>query len=260
MKIAVLKISGKALDTFFANTNWNNQFDKLRKIYDGIVIVHGAGKNITDWSMALGHEVKFINGQRVTTKEVMDVVAAVQSGMLNSKIVSNLNTMGIKAIGLTGIDHGSFIAKQVDENLGYVGVPELIDSIDWIYELLKKKIVPVFSSICRDNKGNLINVNADIFTEVLAAALKADSVFFLSDIDGVILNGEIQNLINEHEIENGIQNGEIKDGMIPKLSSCVELLNKGINKVWIGSTIWENIFENVSNGKQNGTWIVQSSI
>lgn len=260
MKIAVIKISGKALDIFFDNNNWNFQLNRLKTIYDGVVIVHGAGKNISEWSEALGHKVKFINGQRVTTKEVMDVVAAVQSGIMNSKIVSNLNTVGIKSIGLTGIDHGSFIAKTFDKNLGYVGIPEVVDSIEWVFDLLKKKIIPVFSSICRDSEGNLINVNADIFTEVISTALKADSVFFLSDIAGVILNGAYQQHINESEIKMGIQTGEIKDGMIPKLKSCLELLNQGINKVWIGTTIWESIFENVSGSKQNGTWIVQSSI
>jgi len=260
MKIAVLKISGKALDNFFNNNDWNVHLKKLRTIYDGIVIVHGAGKNISEWSKALGHEVKFINGQRVTTKEIMDVVAAVQNGMLNSKIVSALNTIGIKSIGLSGIDHGSFIAKTFNENLGYVGIPKLVDSIEWIYDLLKKKAVPVFSSICRDSQGNLINVNADIFTEVLSSSLRADSVFFLSDVDGVIINGTVQRHINESEIKQGILKGEITEGMIPKLNSCMELLNKGINKVWIGSTIWGNIFENVSGSKQNGTWIVQSSL
>ncbi|MFA3783686.1 acetylglutamate kinase [Melioribacteraceae bacterium 4301-Me] len=259
MKIAVLKISGKSLETFFDSNRWETPLKKLRMVYDGIVIVHGAGKNITEWSKALGHEVKFINGQRVTSKEVMDVVAAVQSGLLNSKIVSKLNSIGIKAIGLTGIDRGSFVAKIIDKNLGYVGIPELVKPIDWIYDLLNEKVVPVFSSICRDKEGNLINVNADIFTEVLSTSLKAESVFFLSDINGVIINGAVQKYINEREIIEGISNGEITEGMIPKLNSCVELLNKGIKKVWIGSTNLESIFESVSNDQQVGTWIVQSS-
>ncbi len=259
MKLAVLKISGKSLETFFENNRWEAPLKKLRMVYDGVIIVHGAGKNITEWSKALGYEVKFVDGQRVTSKEVMDVVAAVQSGMLNTKMVSKLNSIGIKAIGLTGIDRGSFVAKVVDEKLGYVGVPEQVKPIDWIYNLINEKVVPVFSSICCDKDGNLINVNADIFTEVLAASLNAESVFFLSDINGVVINGSVQGYINDREILEGIINGEITDGMIPKLNSCVELLNKGIKKIWIGSSNLESIFENASNNQQAGTWIVQSS-
>jgi acetylglutamate kinase len=259
MKIAVLKISGKAIDSFFESDVWKSPLKKLRMVYDGVVIVHGGGKSITEWSKAMGHEVKFVGGQRVTSKEVMDVVAAVQTGILNSKIVSNLNSMGIKAAGLTGIDRGSFVVKDVNKELGYVGIPEQSGPIDWLHDMLDEKVVPVFSSMCRDEKGNLINVNADIFTEIISTSLAAESVFFLSDVCGVIINGSIQKYINDKEILEGINNGEITDGMIPKLNSCIELLNKGIKKIWIGSTNLESIFENVASGQETGTWIVQSS-
>ena len=101
-----------------------------------------------------------------------------------------------------------------------------------------------------------MNVNADIFTETLADALKADSVFFISDVEGVKINGEVMDTLTEGEIINGIVNGEITDGMIPKLNSSIDLLKKGINKVWIGSQII-----NLSSNKKeringNGTWIV----
>lgn len=259
MKIAVLKISGKAIDVFFNSEIWKHSINKLKNEYGGVLIVHGAGSNISQWSEALGHEVKFIDGQRVTTKEVMDVVAAVQTGVLNSKIVSRLNSFGLKAIGLTGIDRGSFIAEVKNEKLGYVGVPKQVDSVQWIKDLMKDDVIPVFSSICRDKEGNLINVNADIFTEVISTSLKAESVFFLSDVNGVVLKGSVQKSINDHQILEGIINGEITEGMIPKLNSCVELLNKGINKVWIGSTNLESIFESVSGSQATGTWIVQAS-
>lgn len=259
MKIAVLKISGKAVDVFFNSEIWKHSINKLNNEYGGVLIVHGAGSNISQWSEALGYEVKFVDGQRVTSREVMDVVAAVQTGILNSKIVSRLNSFGMKAMGLTGIDRGSFIAEVANEKLGYVGVPKQVDSVEWIKDLMKQNVIPVFSSICRDKEGNLINVNADIFTEVVSTALKAESVFFLSDVNGVVLKGSVQKKINNLQILEGIHSGEITAGMIPKLNSCVELLNKGINKVWIGSTNLESIFENVPNSKSAGTWIVQAS-
>ena len=258
MKTAVLKISGKALNHFLESDDWKNTLNNLYKVYDGLVIVHGAGKGISEWSEKLGHEVKFLNGQRISTKEVVDVVAAVQAGITNSKIVSRLNAFNFYATGLTGIDRGSFVAEIVDENLGFVGIPKQVKDVNWIFNLINENVVPVFSSLCRDVEGNLINVNADIFTELIAASINAESVFFMSDVSGVLLKGDYVSTINQSEILEGIDNGEITGGMIPKLKSCIELLNKGIKKIWIGSINMENIFDDTAN-KPAGTWIIQSS-
>lgn len=258
MKIAVLKISGKAIDGFINSSSWKESLIEIKKFYDGIVIVHGAGNDISQWSKALGHEVKFKNGQRVTSKEVMDVVAAVQSGLLNSKIVSRLNSFGHEAVGLSGFDRRTFVAKVVDKEMGFVGVPKQVGSIEWIHNLLREDVIPVFSSICSDKNGNLINVNADIFTEVLSTAIVAESVFFMSDVNGVILRGKIQRKVSDQEILDGIINGEITEGMIPKLNSCIELLNKGIKKIWIGSVLESRTFTNLYDNS-SGTWIIQSS-
>lgn len=262
MKIAVLKISGKALNDVLTDDAWINSIKTLQKSYGGVVIVHGAGRTISEWSSALGLEVKFHNGQRVTSAGIMEVVAAVQAGVLNAKIVSRLITADINAVGLTGIDRNTFVAENVNKDLGFVGIPRQVNSSSWIDELLNKNIVPVFSSVCRDLQGNLMNVNADYFTEILAQSVQADSVFFVSDVQGVKLGGSYQTLIDETKIHEGITNGEITDGMIPKLNSCVELLNKGISKIWIGSKNPEEMInENNSTkgGSTSGTWVVQHS-
>lgn len=257
MKIAVLKLSGKALNDIFLNDEWIDAIKNIQAAYGGLVIVHGAGQNISEWSAALGLEAKFVNGQRVTTEKIMDVVAAVQSGMLNSKLVSRLLTLGVDSVGLSGIDRGTFIAQNVNIDLGHVGIPVVTGSTDWIIELLEKKVIPVFSSVSRSKEGNLMNVNADLFTETLATSIGAESVFFVSDVNGVKLAGSYQACINEAQIKEGINSNEITDGMIPKLNSCVELLNRGIKKVWIG----KNIDVNYSTEYQTkgGTWIVKSA-
>jgi acetylglutamate kinase len=258
MKKAVIKISGKALNELFTSDKWIKAINKLSKNYDGLILVHGAGKDISEWSKALGYDVKFIDGQRVTTTGIMDVVAAVQAGVLNAKIVSKLISSGLNAVGLTGIDHGSFIATNVNDKLGFVGVPKQVKSISWINDLLNEKVIPVFSSVCRDTEGNLMNVNADIFTEVLAASVKAESVYFVSDVQGVMLNGNYQSTLSVEDILKGIDEGEITDGMIPKMNSCLDLLNKGINKIWIGSKMFEEFVS--EKNFSGGTWIVQSTI
>jgi len=258
MKIALIKISGKALNQLFESTKWTHSFKKLMNIYDGLIIVHGAGNTISDWTKALGYESTFVNGQRVTSKEIMDVVVAVQSGVLNTKIVSSLVSNKFNSIGLSGIDRATFVAEQFDAELGFVGIPKLIGDVTWITDLIKSKTIPVFSSVCRDSEGNLMNVNADIFAEVLASSIKVETVFFISDVDGVKLNGSYKSNINKEEILLGISNGEITDGMIPKMHSCLGLLNKGINKIWIGSKIQEVNF-NEYGFNSGGTWILQSA-
>ncbi len=251
MKTALIKISGKTINEFLSTNKWIKIFNSLKLEYDGIILVHGAGKTISEWSEKLGLETKFINGQRVTTKEQMEVVAAVQAGVLNSQLTAKLISSGLEATGLSGIDRGTFIAKYFEEQLGFVGKPELVGSIYWIRDLISSNVIPVFSSVCTDTKGNLMNVNADIFAESLAAALQIDTVFFVSDVAGVILGGSVKESLTENEIITGIVDGEIKDGMIPKLHSCIDLLKKGINKIWIGNEL--------NNYSKNGTWIVNSN-
>ncbi len=258
MKLAIIKISGKSINEFLNTDNWISILNHFSKKYNGIAIVHGAGKNISEWSEKLGLENHFISGQRVTSAKQMEVVAAIQSGILNSQINAKLNANGLESIGLSGIDRNIFTAEYFNKELGFVGKPILSGSVSWINDLLSTKVIPVFSSVCKDAEGNLMNVNADIFTEALAVALNVDSVFFISDVDGVKINGKIMETLTEEEIINGIINGEITDGMIPKLNSCIELLKKGINKVWIGSKIINFSSNKKERINGNGTWIVNT--
>jgi acetylglutamate kinase len=255
MKISLIKISGKTIDEFLNSGKWIKTIRNLNNQFDGVVIVHGGGKSISEWSGKLGLETKFVKGHRVTTKAQMEVVSAVQAGVLNSQLTAKLNSSGYKATGLSGIDRGTFIAEYLNKDLGYVGKPVLAGSPDWITDLIKSNVIPVFSSVCMDVQGNLMNVNADLFAETLALAIGADIVFFVSDVEGVKINGRIKNTLNEEEILTGIANGDITDGMIPKLQSCIALLKKGIHKVWVGSQIDGKI--DIAESKiGNGTLII----
>jgi acetylglutamate kinase len=259
MKISLIKISGKTITEFLNTDKWIRTIKSLKKEYDGVVLVHGGGKSISEWSEKLGLENKFVNGQRVTTIEQMEVVAAVQAGMLNSQLTAKLNASGLNAMGLSGIDRGTFKAEYINKDLGFVGKPELVGSPSWIRSLIKSNVIAVFSSICMDKNGNLMNVNADVFAGALASAVNAEIVFFVSDVDGVKINGTVKNTLTGEEIISGIANGDITDGMIPKLQSCMELLNKGINKIWIGSQIENQFdFENGNTGK--GTLIINKVV
>src|ERR1035437_7390473 len=196
MKIAVVKLSGKAIKDFISNPDCLKVIKKLHASYDGLIIVHGAGNQISEWTTALGGKNNFIDGQRVTDEFSMNVVAAVQAGMINSRITSFLCSRDLNAIGLTGIDNNIFVAS-----------------------------------------------------------LNAETVFFVSDVKGVLLNGKIKKEICQDEITEGINNKQITGGMIPKLQSCASLINAGVKRVWIGNNL-SGLLSGRSNGIANGTWIV----
>ena len=139
MKTIILKLSGKALSAFIQDEKWSGILSELYKQYDGIILVHGAGSTISDWSEKMDCDVRFVNGMRVTTAEIMDIVAAVQAGLLNQKIISYLHAKGLEAIGLSGIDRNLFVADYLDKKLGFVGYPKLNGDISWVKNLLKEK-------------------------------------------------------------------------------------------------------------------------
>ncbi|MEJ2506049.1 MAG: acetylglutamate kinase [Ignavibacteriaceae bacterium] len=256
MKIIIVKLSGKILNSFSTDSKWIDIIKEIKKEYDGLVLVHGGGNKITEWSAAMNIDSQFIRGHRVTDDKTIEIVAAIQSGLLNTKIVASLQSKGINASGFTGIDQGLFLADYLDKELGFVGNPKLNQKTDWLLSLIEQNIIPVFSSLCSDKDGNLMNVNADLFTKEIALALNADTVLFLSDVEAVKLNGEAKSYLTYNDILDGIEQNEITEGMIPKLKSCLELIDGGINKVWIGNDLTNFNFNNLS-GKNNakGSWI-----
>ncbi len=258
MKIILLKLSGKALNEFAKNHHYINMIKELKLHYNGVVIVHGAGKKISEWASAMNIASSFVNGQRKTTKEIMEVVSAVQGGLLNAQITSFLHANGIEAAGLNGIDRDLFIADYLDKKLGFVGIPKLNGDITWLKDLMQSGVVPVYSSVCRDVDGNLMNVNADFFAKELAISLSADTVLFVSDVQAVKIEGTNIQKMTKHDIKCGIEKGYITGGMIPKLESSVELINKDVRKVWIGNNPTKLKFNSTLFNDTDGTWIVES--
>ena len=249
MELAIIKISGKSLEDFTTGKTGVNLIKSLQKKYTSVILIHGGGKIISEWSKKLGIEPNFHEGQRITCQESMDITAAVQGGLINSQLTAYLHTYRTKAIGLNGIDMDSFEAEYISDKLGFVGNPVAKSDSKWIHDLLKNDIVPVFSSICRDRSGNLMNVNADLFAGAVAKLLKADSVYFLSDTEGVKLKGEFQESLSMKDLHAGLTTGEITDGMIPKINTCISLLNNGISKIWIGNELKHHDYA------MKGTWI-----
>ncbi|MEE9431354.1 MAG: acetylglutamate kinase [Melioribacteraceae bacterium] len=252
MNLAIVKISGKSLETFISSTIGASLINELKEKYSSVILIHGGGNLITEWSKKLGIESSFFEGQRITDSKGMEVTAAVQDGLINSKLTSYLQSNSIQSIGLNGIDMGLFKAEYLNDKLGFVGNPLPNQSYQWLETLLGNGIVPVFSSVCADGKGNLMNVNADLFAGAIAKLLKAETILFVSDLDGVMLNGEFQSSLSVDDVHEGLSTGEINGGMIPKMNTCLNLLSNGIKNIWIG-----NNFNEITNSESNlGTWII----
>jgi len=200
------------------------------------IIVHGGGKSITNLLADLGVETKFVDGQRVTTKEVMRIAEMVLSGEINKEIVSLLNAHGTKAIGISGKDASFLEAIPKDfKNFGYTGNiqnvnPQIVDNI------LDDGFVPVIAPIATGSKiGHPgFNINADLAASKIAVALEARKVLFLTDTQGVLdKNMKLITNLDIKSTEELKKNGTIHGGMVPKVDACIEALKGGVKKAHI---------------------------
>ncbi|GIT99559.1 acetylglutamate kinase [Sulfurovum sp. TSL6] len=200
------------------------------------IIVHGGGKSITDLLADLGVDTKFIDGQRVTTKEVMRIVEMVLSGEINKEIVSLLDNHGSKSIGISGKDGGFLKGIPKDfEKFGYTGIiehvnPEIVNNI--IEDGAIPVIAPIAGSSTMGHPG--FNINADLAASKIAVALQARKVLFLTDTPGV-LDKEMQLITNLsiEKTESLKADGTIQGGMVPKVDACIEALRGGVKKAHI---------------------------
>jgi len=200
------------------------------------VVVHGGGKNITGLLNDLGIESRFIDGQRVTTREAMRIVEMVLSGEINKEIVALLNSQGARAIGISGKDAGFLDAVAKSEGtFGYTGViaqvrPEVVTNI------LEDGFVPVIAPIA--GGGSLghpgYNINADLAASQIATALGARKVLFLTDTPGVLeRDGRLLSNLDIDQVQTLKENGTIHGGMVPKVDACIEAVRGGVKKAHI---------------------------
>jgi acetylglutamate kinase len=232
----VIKYGGSAQSSDTLKEKFAQDIVLLHTVGMKPIVVHGGGKSITDLLTELGVETRFIEGQRVTTKEVMRIVEMVLSGEINKEIVSLLNSHGGKAIGISGKDANFLEARPKDfENFGYTGIIEnvntqIVDNI--IGDGFVPVIAPIASSSMIGHPG--FNINADLAASRIAVALQARKILFLTDTAGV-LNQESK-LITNLDIEKTErlkQDTTIAGGMVPKVDACIEALRGGVKKAHI---------------------------
>lgn len=204
----------------------------LRKIGINIVVVHGGGKEITSLADKLNLDTTFVNGQRYTDENVIDVVQMVLAGLVNKDIVRRINIHGGRAVGLSGIDANLITVKKTDDNLGLVGTVVGVNS-SFILSLLHNGYLPVIAPIGVDSEGTVYNVNADIAVGPIAASLNAIKLVYITDTDGVKLNGERISHLTETQAKRLIKEKIITGGMIPKVESALSAIDAGVQKVHI---------------------------
>lgn len=199
------------------------------------LLVHGGGKEIARLQQALGIEPRFVEGLRVTDQASLAVAEMVLSGAVNKRLVALFVSWGIPAIGLSGVDAGLLRARRMQHSagdLGYVG--EIVEvRADILQPLLAQGVVPVVSPISLGLDGQRYNVNADHAAMALAKAVQARSLFFVTNVPGVLAEGRIVERLTAAQAEEWIAQGIISGGMVPKVRSALEVVAHGVPEVRI---------------------------
>ena len=235
-RIVVVKYGGNAMINEEIKRSVMGDLVLLRLIGIQVVLVHGGGPEISGLLKRIGKESRFIDGLRVTDAETMDVVQMVLSGKVNKGLVSLLQSLGGKALGLSGMDGGMIAAKQLDERLGFVGEITAVHPQP-ILDVLGDGYIPVISSIGVGAEGESYNINADTAAARIAAALNAECLISMTDIAGVLRDKDdpasLIPYIGVSEAPQLMRDGVICGGMIPKIECCIEAIRRGVKKVFV---------------------------
>lgn len=239
--IGVYKIGGNVI-------NDPEEFSKFLKDFAAVpgkkILVHGGGKEATEFGKRMGLEAKMIDGRRVTDRETLDIVTMVYAGLINKRIVSILQQEGCDAVGLTGADGDVIPAKRRNPepiDFGFVGdiTPSDIN-ISFISLLLDSGYTPVFCAICRNIAGGLLNCNADTIAGSLAMAcskIDTTDLIYCFEKRGVLadINDEesLIPLVTPSLFGELTKSGKISGGMLPKVSNALKAVEDGVNSVRI---------------------------
>lgn len=200
-----------------------------------VVVVHGGGKQMSHFLAERGIESRFVNGLRVTTPDVMDAVVKVFAGSVNVGLVAAFRAAGARPVGLTGVDAGLVDAEILNPDLGQVGKPVASDA-RLLETLVDAGYLPVVACVAGDGAGAVYNVNADQMAAACAAAFGAETLLFLTDVEGVRdARGRTCAVLSPQEARSMILEGVATGGMQAKLESALSAIRSGVAQVLIAS-------------------------
>ena len=237
-KIVVVKCGGSAMLDEELKENVIKDVVLLKLVGFKPIIVHGGGKEISRWVSKVGMEPHFVNGLRVTDKDTMEIAEMVLS-KVNKELVTLVQSLGVKAVGISGKDGGLLqVDKKLSEgeDIGFVGEIRKVEP-KILYDMLEKDFLPIVFPVGYDEHFATYNINADDAACAIAEAVHAEKLAFLSDIEGVYKDqNDPSTLISElrvNEAEELIREGFVGGGMIPKLHNCINAIENGVNRVHI---------------------------
>ena len=239
--IIVIKYGGHAMKDTKSIKSFCEDIALLKQSGLKPVIVHGGGPQIGNMLEKLGIETKFESGMRITDDKTLEIVEMVLCGGINKEIASNINNCGCKAVGLSGKDASMIIAKKHDGkikdesniekivDLGFVGIPEKINT-DIIEILTSNDFIPVIAPLGISEDGKTFNINADTVAGAIAHSLNAKRLLVLTDVEGVKdnQNNVIEELTKDEALKL-VADETIAGGMIPKINTCINAVEKGVS-------------------------------
>lgn len=237
-KIIVVKYGGSAMSNEELQKNVIKDVTLLKLVGFKPIIVHGGGKEISRWVGKVGKEAKFINGLRVTDEETMEIAEMVL-GKVNKSLVTMVQELGVKAVGISGKDGGLLqVEKKYSggQDIGFVGEITGVNP-KVLYDLLEKDFLPIVAPIGLDAKFQTYNINADDAACAIAKAVGADKLVFLTDIEGLYRDindkSSFISRLTASQADELINSGLIGGGMLPKLGNCTSAVKNGVNRVHI---------------------------
>lgn len=237
--LKILKIGGKLLAEKDQLEQVLRHFIQLE---DPKILVHGGGKKATEVLRQMEIPPKMVNGRRITDAPTLEVVVMIYAGLVNKQMVSLMQSLGGNAFGMSGADGNLIQAHKRTVNKIDYGFAGDIDQVNvrLIKNILQLDLIPVFCAITHDQKGQLLNTNADTIAATLATALANDflvELIYCFEKNGVLENPEddtsVIPILDHQAFQKGIINGQIFEGMIPKLDNAFGALKQGVNKVLV---------------------------
>jgi acetylglutamate kinase len=235
-QIVVIKYGGAAMVQEPFKVSFAEDVVLLQSLGMLPVVVHGGGPEVTQAMKALGQEAQFVEGLRVTNRESLRITEMVLSGTINKEIIAHLNRAGGNGVGVSGKDGGLIRARKMENvkgiDLGFVG--EIVQvNAELLRLLLDHGYIPVVSPIGMGDDGHTYNINADTAASRIAAALHAQKMLFMTDVDGILDGGKLVSTLTAAQAHDLIKRGVISGGMLPKVEALLHCLSHGVKSAHI---------------------------
>ncbi|OUU80238.1 MAG: acetylglutamate kinase [Gammaproteobacteria bacterium TMED78] len=269
-KIFVLKIGGEALLSSKATNLLVEQIGILYDLGIKVILVHGGGPQSTELAKSLGIDSKFIEGRRVTDKKALEISAMVLNGQINTKLLACFRDLAIPAVGISGVDAGLIQAikrpvVQDDKGVkikdyGFVGDIQSVEA-NILFKQLDNGLIPVVSPLSADDKGTLLNINADTVAAAIASAMKAEKLILAMSAPGILEDKNNPKSMISYVDINGLKKlkdeGKLEDGMLPKAKAIELALTSGVPRVHVISyDLADSLLLEIFTNDGTGTLVV----